>query len=620
MDMKHVPDPTTIGHHDTSSVSHPDSHTSSSQPLHTMTLAPHVHDMVTPVMSTEPPLPSTSSAVGSGGCGCVTCDNPRCNATCPRPTTTMAPPPPLAVNDADGSAWQTRGNNNIAAGQASPRRGKVDNADSEQDALSETTTTSSMGHHGSGTMHAWIASGGGALPSDYTGPAPIDRIPNEVLAAILTQLDTRTLLLSVPLVCRRWRRTCAMVPNVQLDMTFLSKDARLRHVAARGKTSRWLGAIFALFPQVTSLSLREFAKLTDEAVETVSRRCPHLRAVDFTCCHQLTRGAAVALALKCPHLTSVTFKGCGGAIDSFVDGLVDALRINSSIRRVELGHNAFGEDRGKAIAAALLVNRGVESMGIQFNSIGPAAGIDIANSLCRNNHITFLNLCDNNLDETVARAFGAMLKTNKTLIFLDLCENPLGSEGAAALAEGLADNKTLKGINLECTGLGPEGGEFLAGALKVNQSLTCINLHWNELGDAGGIAFGKALRHNRSLANVSLCWNQLGPDAGHEIACALKTNTSVVNIDLQRNQLGEGGGKAIAEALKVNRTIQAVNLEWNNIGDDAQEAIAHALKLNTSVKECTWDRCADTLNSEDCVRIAEAQKINHYDDIPKHQF
>lgn len=71
---------------------------------------------------------------------------------------------------------------------------------------------------------------------------------------------------------------------------------------------------------------------------------------------------------------------------------------------------------------------------------------------------------------------------------------------------------------------------------------------------------------------------------------------------------------------QVNRTIQAVNLEWNNIGDDAQEAIAHALKLNTSVKECTWDRCADTLTSEDCVRIAEAQKINHYDDIPKHQF
>lgn len=69
------------------------------------------------------------------------------------------------------------------------------------------------------------------------------------------------------------------------------------------------------------MNLREFATLTDDCVEAIARHCPQLKSVNFTCCHNLTRSSAVALALRCTQLTAVTFRGCGGWIDSFVEGL-----------------------------------------------------------------------------------------------------------------------------------------------------------------------------------------------------------------------------------------------------------------------------------------------------------
>jgi len=101
-----------------------------------------------------------------------------------------------------------------------------------------------------------------------------------------------------------------------------------------------------LHVQVVSINMREFVNLTDVAVETMAWMCPHLRAVDFTCCHHLTRDAAALLLSKCPLLTSVTFRGCGEWVDSFIKGVCEALKSGSaSITVLEVGHNDLDQVR-----------------------------------------------------------------------------------------------------------------------------------------------------------------------------------------------------------------------------------------------------------------------------------
>ena len=50
-----------------------------------------------------------------------------------------------------------------------------------------------------------------------TSPASFDLIPPEVALKVLSQLDGKTLFVSVPQVCKRWRALCQDIRDVHLD-------------------------------------------------------------------------------------------------------------------------------------------------------------------------------------------------------------------------------------------------------------------------------------------------------------------------------------------------------------------------------------------------------------------
>ena len=68
---------------------------------------------------------------------------------------------------------------------------------------------------------ARISSAGTAMDPAPGAGAPsgfaLDELPDELLAAVLCQLDSETLVCAVPLVCRRWRSVCATL-TVGLDI------------------------------------------------------------------------------------------------------------------------------------------------------------------------------------------------------------------------------------------------------------------------------------------------------------------------------------------------------------------------------------------------------------------
>ena len=96
---------------------------------------------------------------------------------------------------------------------------------------------------------AVVARGRGEPAADGR-TSPIGTLPAELLVLVLAEVDTRTLLLVVPGVCRRWRDACPLVAGVVLDLTFLPEHAALR-TERNGRTVRWLSSIFTRFPQVS---------------------------------------------------------------------------------------------------------------------------------------------------------------------------------------------------------------------------------------------------------------------------------------------------------------------------------------------------------------------------------
>jgi hypothetical protein len=99
---------------------------------------------------------------------------------------------------------------------------------------------------------AVVARGTGSPPAAADGStSPIGTLPAELLVLVLAEVDTRTLLLVVPGVCRRWRDACPLVAGVVLDLTFLPEHAALRTERNGSATVRWLSSIFTRFPQVS---------------------------------------------------------------------------------------------------------------------------------------------------------------------------------------------------------------------------------------------------------------------------------------------------------------------------------------------------------------------------------
>ena len=139
-----------------------------------------------------------------------------------------------------------------------------------------TTTTASA------AARRTVAPGGArtsTVPVATDAPiSPFERIPPEVLLKVLSQLDGKTLMASVPQVCQRWRTACSAIRNVHLDFswwkggkipvevlagwrqtTFGKKAQRTKRMLRRGGGNIagdvWKTGMCELFPRTTSITM-----------------------------------------------------------------------------------------------------------------------------------------------------------------------------------------------------------------------------------------------------------------------------------------------------------------------------------------------------------------------------
>tara|TARA_B100000795_G_scaffold264153_1_gene244282 strand:+ start:1174 stop:1596 length:423 start_codon:yes stop_codon:yes gene_type:complete len=75
-----------------------------------------------------------------------------------------------------------------------------------------------------------------------------------------------------------------------------------------------------------------------------------------------------------------------------ISAIVDALKVNSSLRSLNLGFNQIGDAGSKAVAEALRVNSSLTSLNLRGCGIATEGGVAIAEALKVNGSLTSLNL------------------------------------------------------------------------------------------------------------------------------------------------------------------------------------------------------------------------------------
>eukprot|EP00037_Helgoeca_nana_P002811 m.36311 g.36311 ORF g.36311 m.36311 type:complete len:1484 (+) comp12851_c0_seq1:350-4801(+) len=217
-----------------------------------------------------------------------------------------------------------------------------------------------------GTEHALQATSHTVVPTVRAAAddddAENDLLPLELLANVFAFLGQRTLLLSVPAVCRRWRLACQLVRGMRIDLSFLPPTAAFHRAlnpdlseqysedyenpyediqghdacywepggagqgyamarnelfkrfereadVAQSNVARWLSGMAERFPQITSVVLSG-NDLADRCLAPLAQHCQKLEHIEVSNSTAFTGKCLAELAKGCPHLSSVTVRHC----------------------------------------------------------------------------------------------------------------------------------------------------------------------------------------------------------------------------------------------------------------------------------------------------------------------
>ena len=251
--------------------------------------------------------------------------------------------------------------------------------------------------------------------------------------------------------------------------------------------------------------------------------------------------------------------------------ITNALLKNKTLTRVDFSHNHLGDDGAVHFAQLLKVNQSIRTVNLACNEISDVGGIALASAFIPsanpsgqpsqwNRTVWYFNLSGNNLKDDTLVAFSNAVTCNTDFTELDLTFNKIGPQGTKVLSRTMTRNN-MCGIRLAANSLGDEGCQYLCDA-------------WRRYGSKG------------TQRMLDLARNNLGQGAGEHIGNLLAGNTFVMDLVLQQNTLGAKGAKGIFApmVLSVSACLRVINLFDNFIGDEGAEELARYLALDTTVE------------------------------------
>ena len=236
-------------------------------------------------------------------------------------------------------------------------------------------------------------------------------------------------------------------------------------------------------------------------------------------------------------------------IDTTMKNICDALKTNKSIKTIVFKnlwlYNRYNKENQRKyinfIVDILKGNTTITKVNLDKNGIGDDGAAALADALKENTSITELNVGNNYIGDAGVTALAEALKMNKTLTTLSIPSESIRSDitnvGAIALAEALKNNRTLRTLNISNNSIDAVGAAALAEALKQNKTLEELDISYNnkfiykpESGDGIAIALADALKVNRTLKKLKIEFIGLTVEGLEVLKEAVKSNDSIIII------------------------------------------------------------------------------------------
>ncbi|KAG5464274.1 hypothetical protein LSCM1_00455 [Leishmania martiniquensis] len=288
-------------------------------------------------------------------------------------------------------------------------------------------------------------------------------------------------------------------------------------------------------PSISAASIQEIAGLT-----MVNRAPPRIRSI------------LPSIENNGKDVISLDFSDNGVTLnDDAVWILAQALRLNTSVRRLNLSHNSFGDTGASYLADCIGTNRTLVELDLSSCAIGNRGA---------------RNLC-------------AALATNQALRTVDLSDNMIDADSLSGLLLVLRQNNTLRELKLARTRVVPEFVE----RVRVACSLNCVCAALKDI-------YYRLLDGDTSLTKIDLsnCDDERPvDDEGVRSICDVLRNNTVVNeIDLRGSRISAGGCSALAALLSESTCkVRKVDLSQTTIDDRAVEELVACFPKNETLRE-----------------------------------
>ncbi|KAA6426274.1 MAG: hypothetical protein FRX49_03386 [Trebouxia sp. A1-2] len=229
-----------------------------------------------------------------------------------------------------------------------------------------------------------------------------------------------------------------------------------------------------------------------------------------------------------------------------VQKLCQALRANTTLKELYAsGHHLTPQTAGM-LGAMLAANTSLVSICLGDDALGDAGVLELVDGVKQNSTLQKVDLENKGISSKGADSIAAAIQGHQSLQQLVLAHNHLSDEGVRLLQPALA---LLRRLDLRGCHIGSQGAQCLATALREAHSLEVLRLDDNPLTEHGGSALAAGVWHSQSLRELHLCNTGIGDEGLSRLAQALTHASQLTYLDVSACSIGDEGVSDLADAI-----------------------------------------------------------------------
>jgi len=254
-------------------------------------------------------------------------------------------------------------------------------------------------------------------------------------------------------------------------------------------------------------------------------------------------------------------------------------KLNDSLQSLKIQCNNIKDGGLTGILDNLpgtLVQLIVSICGLTYNG-----AVSIGKMLKINKTIKYLDIAINSIGDDGISAISDSLHVNKTLIQLVARYCEFNNEGAKSVAKMLQVNRTLKYLDITGNSIGDDGILAISDSLHVNKTLIQLVACYCEFNNEGAKSIAKMLQVNRTLKYLNISHNNFEEDGITAVINSIQANNTLIHLKSCSYLFCSKSIQSVIKLLMVNKTLKYLGItcdDNDNAGDEITSILETFLK------------------------------------------